>query len=182
MRARARPPGDGNRLFDFRVFWRQLSQVPVNPDTNGDCLISDAEAKTAARQTVKNLEAFFAQVSARFDTDGDGVLNEDEAGRINNLLAENGRKRPRFLDWIDKNGDWNLSDKEADAAERILISRYNRQNQIVLRRCDKNGDGRLDEAEQAEAQKLLEQMRKRLGAGERRIGRRRGKKGKRRPW
>ncbi len=177
--SRARPWAGA--AVEFRRFWARLNQVTVNPDTNGDFLISPEEARVAARQTVKNMEAFFREVLARFDTDGDGVIEPEEAMRIRNLLAENGRKRPRILDVVDSDGDWNLSDKEADAAERRLLADYQRRNRMVLRRWDRNGDGRLEGAEREAAQHFFE-AKKRSGFGGKRLRRLRGGESRRHPW
>jgi len=148
--------------FESVQFRRNLArlamEVLVNPDVNGDCLIDEEEARRGAEQTVRNLQKLFETLTQRFDDDGDGRLSKREAQRIDNLFAEAGKSRPRVLDLIDRNRDWNLDDEELEAARSALIRRYQQRNRLILQRCDANGDGKLEGDELEAARAMVEQM------------------------
>ncbi len=137
---------------------RQLMALPVNPDTNGDCLIDDEEARIAAEEDVKRLADLLERFSRDFDTDGDGVLGPEERKRLENNLYDRGRKPPRILEKLDTNHDWRLSDEEKEQAREHLTAVFKRRNQQVLERFDANGNGKLDEEEKDKARAFLDSL------------------------
>lgn len=144
----------GLRQF-LRTFRQRAATLFVNPDMNGDCLISKQEAEHGADETIRNLTDLFRMVTEQFDQDGDGRLSVDEAKRLENLLAEYGKPRPKIFDFIDRNHDWNLDDQEVDRLRAMILARYERQNRMVLEECDANGDGRLEGTEIDKARDML---------------------------
>jgi len=137
---------------------RQLMALPVNPDTNGDCLIDDDEARIGAEEDVKRLAELLERFSRDFDTDGDGVLSPEERKRLENNLYDRGRKPPRLLEKLDTNHDWRLSDEEKELARKHLTAIFKRRNQQILERFDANGNGKLDEPEKDKARAFLESL------------------------
>lgn len=137
---------------------RQLMALPVNPDTNGDCLIDDEEARAAAEEDIQKLEDLLGRFTRDFDTDGDGTLGPDERKRLENDLYDRGRKPPKMLERLDANHDWRLSDEEKEKAEQHLIAVFKRRNQLVLERFDANNNGKLDDEEREKARKYLDSI------------------------
>lgn len=99
-----------------------------------------------------------AEVIAKFDTDGDGKLNEEErkaAGEARK--AEFAKRRAEMIEKFDTDKDGKLSPEERKAA--------------MLARFDKDGDGSLNDAEK-------EAMRKEIADRAPRGGEGRGPRGK----
>lgn len=111
------------------------------------------------------------EVIARFDTDGDGKLNETEreAAKAEHKEMMETRKK-EMMEKFDTDKDGKLSDDEKAAmkAER---------EKMMLEKFDKDGDGKLSDAEKAT---MREEMKNRPGGpkGPRgKGGERKGKKG-----
>ncbi|MBK1833371.1 EF-hand domain-containing protein [Roseibacillus ishigakijimensis] len=95
-----------------------------------------------------------AEVIAKFDTDGDGKLNEEERKAAREARrAEFEKRRAEMLEKFDTDKDGKLSQEERKAA--------------MLARFDKDGDGELSDAEKEEARKAAPPR----GRGEGREGR-----------
>jgi Ca2+-binding EF-hand superfamily protein len=105
-----------------------------NPDTNGDCIVDEEEAKAEAERRVemikKQLEGF-------------------EKRKENNPEAN----LPGFLAMLDKDGNGQISDEELNAVSEETMKEFQQRNELVLKIYDEDGNGTLDEAELAAAKK-----------------------------
>lgn len=89
-----------------------------------------------------------------FDTDGDGILNQEER----DALAES--MRQRMTDRFDLNGDGMVSIEEQFAARRSFLTDLDmdsRRGARVLAEYDLDGDGVLSEAETAAMNQRLDE-------------------------
>jgi len=87
----------------------------------------------------------------RFDTDGDGKLNEIEGRAARAEMKKRWEERRRsFLARFDTDGDGKLSKAEKAAARKIMAEEQARREERMRawrKQFDANGDGKLDEAE-----------------------------------
>jgi len=79
-----------------------------------------------------------AQAKGAYDTNGDGVLDENERSAAKQALTQK----------FDTNGDGQLSEQEKEQAKNQL-----RQTAITL--FDTDGDGQLSEAEREQARQTI---------------------------
>ena len=108
------------------------------------------------------------EVIEKFDTDGDGKLNETEreaakAAREEMMAA----RKAEMLEKFDADGDGELSDTEKEAAKEAMKAK-------MLEKFDADGDGELSKEERAT---MREEMGPRGGPGGKGPGKK-GKKGK----
>jgi len=82
----------------------------------------------------------------KYDTNGDGVLDEDEKAK---LLERRKQFRQQILKKYDTDGDGKLNEEEKKNAKEGFRKRM---RQTLLKKYDTNGDGKLDEAERAKLQ------------------------------
>lgn len=148
-RAGAGGPGEGGRAA-----WAERA----NPDTNGDGVVDDTEAKIAADQAIARAANVLNRIKGRHDTDGDGTLNEAETAALLNALEEKGRSVPKLVTRIDTDKDWNISEEEEVAFAEHMTSRLQNKGGVRAGLAreervdpDTNGDCIVDEAEQAAA-------------------------------
>lgn len=117
--------------------------APATPDDNP---ATQNPSGSAARQ---------AEILKRFDTNGDGKLDDQEkaaakaAGQKRRAEA-GGKARGRLLDRYDKNHDGRLDDTERAAALADFEARPR-----VIKQFDKNGDGVLNAEEKAAAEQWI---------------------------
>lgn len=78
------------------------------------------------------------QVKARYDINGDGVLDDSEQAAAKKALTQK----------FDTDGDGQLSEVEKERAKEQLKSQARKQ-------FDTNGDGKLSEAERKQAKETL---------------------------
>ena len=84
-----------------------------------------------------------AEIEAQMDTNGDGVVDEDE--RLDAMLASPmGR---RILERFDSNGDGILDEAERQAMREEEARRRAEQEARMLERWDRDGDGVLSRQE-----------------------------------
>jgi Ca2+-binding EF-hand superfamily protein len=81
-----------------------------------------------------------SEIIEKFDTDGDGKLNEEERA-----AAKDAHKK-EILEKFDTDGDGELNAEEKKAAHEARKKR-------LLERFDKDGDGELNDEERAEIPK-----------------------------
>jgi Ca2+-binding EF-hand superfamily protein len=108
----------------------------VDPDTNGDCIVDEQEARIEAERRVgmarKQLEMFKQRQAQNPEV-----------------------KMPRFMAMVDTNKDGELSGEEANAIVEKVMQEFAKRNELILKIFDDNKDGALDDAEQAAAKKAL---------------------------
>ena len=108
----------------------------VDPDTNGDCIVDEQEARVEAERRVamarKQLEMFKQRQAQNPEV-----------------------KMPRFMAMVDTNKDGELSGEEANAIVEKVMQEFAKRNELILKIFDDNKDGALDDAEQAAAKKAL---------------------------
>lgn len=93
------------------------------------------------------------EVIEKFDTDGDGKLNEEE--RMAARAAHKGMSETRkkeILEKFDKDGDGELNEEERKAAKAA-------RKQMMLEKFDKDGDGELSDEEKAAMQEEMKNHR-----------------------
>ncbi len=93
----------------------------------------------------------------RFDTNGDGKLDENEKAAAKAAMhqkhaARQARLFTRMMKMYDKNGDGRLDESERVAALADLETRPR-----FIRRFDTDGDGQLNAAEKANAEAAMRQ-------------------------
>lgn len=101
-----------------------------------------------------------AAIIERFDTDGDGQLNETERQAVREAMQArrgSGHRRPR-IDWqqFDADGDGQLTGFEREEAAthlRAVVSTSPR----AMKRLDTDGDGQLSDLEWDVAREKFEQ-------------------------
>lgn len=119
-----------------------------------------------------------AEILKRFDKNGDGKLDEDEAADAHDAMlqeemqrraaapaAKGGEIPPRLLEMFDKNHDGRLDDDERAAMRKYLATHragagggfLAGMRPEIVRRFDKNHDGKIDEEEWAELGPVLRQ-------------------------
>jgi Ca2+-binding EF-hand superfamily protein len=107
----------------------QRNNQRVNPDTDKDGLISDAEADAAIQTMTEKMRAGFKKrnemVLKNFDKDGDGALNADELAALEEKMAKRGggNRREKMLERFDKDGDGKLSEDERSAMRQAMKER-----------------------------------------------------------
>ena len=113
-------------------------------------------ATTAPAAPAVKPHATDAEIIARYDTNKDGKLDEDEraAVQMNTLdkkVAEKNEMRERAvtrLKAFDTDGDGKLSEAERTAMEKERREKAEK-NPRAMKRIDTNGDGKLSDAEWA---------------------------------
>ena len=97
-----------------------------------------------------------ARVLEKFDTDGDGQLNDAERAAAREALKQRiAEEKQKFLEKWDKDGDGVLSDAEKAAAKEAFEGRIRQQfqerRQEFIKKWDTDGDGKLSEEERKAA-------------------------------
>ncbi len=92
-----------------------------------------------------------ARIVERFDTNGDGVIDDSEKPAIRKARKErrgkrHGQRHQRILKQFDTNGDGQLDEQERAAARESRRAK-------MLKHFDANGDGVLDRDERKTARK-----------------------------
>lgn len=109
-----------------------------------------------------------ADIIKRYDTNGDGKLDEAEVAAVKEqaLMAQQEtreKKRARVKEWLkefDTNADGHLDAVERAAMDVILRARAEKRPRI-LKRFDTDGDGKLSDAEwTAGREKIVEWLQK----------------------
>ncbi len=189
------PAGKGKK-------WEQNRQAFLDQfDTDGDGTISETEREAARTYMAENgrpggrgqgqqgrrgpTAEQRQQIMERFDTDGDGQLNETERAAAREAMQGRGgqgrggpsaEQRTRILEQYDTDGDGQLNETERAAAREAMQGQGRggqgqqgrrgptaEQRQQIMERFDTDGDGQLNETERAAARA---EMQKRRGGGE----------------
>jgi Ca2+-binding EF-hand superfamily protein len=143
-------PGGENR-------WGDLEERFANFDWEQFQQLSPEERR-------ERMRAMRAEMEARLDTNGDGIVDDDE--RLDGVLASPmGR---RLLDRFDTNGDGMLDEAERQAMREQEAQRRAEQEARTLERWDADGDGELSRAERdamrEEQRRRQEEQRERMAA------------------
>ena len=104
---------------------------------------------------------------ARFDTDGDGEISEEEREAIREAFQAQRRERmlERMTERFDADGDGELNDEERLAAEAELEARDIERRARMVERFDTDGDGQLSDAENQAAREQFTRGRGGAGGG-----------------
>lgn len=145
-----RMPGGENR-------WGDLEERFANFDWSQFQQLSPEERR-------EQMRAMRAEIEARLDTNGDGVVDDDE--RLDGVLASPmGR---RLLDRFDANGDGMLDEAERQAMREQEAQRRAEQEARNLERWDADGDGQLSrderDAMRQDQRRRQEEQRARMSA------------------
>jgi len=124
---------------------------PQDPDSNGDCIIDDTEARVAAEHRIDMTRRIVERLAQRAQDNPDM--------RYPGMLAE-----------IDVDRNYDISDAEAKAAVERQIIELQKRNEIVLKYYDTDQDGELNDTERAAAKTAFEFM-KEVGPTEGALGR-----------
>lgn len=143
-------PGGENR-------WGDLEERFANFDWDQFQQLSPEERR-------ERMRAMRAEIEARLDTNGDGVVDDDE--RLDGVLASPmGR---RLLDRFDTNGDGMLDEAERQAMREQEAQRRAEQEARMLERWDADGDGELSRRErramEEDQRRRQEEQRQRMTA------------------
>ncbi len=115
----------------------QRRMEPTDPDTNGDGIVDEQEARVEAERRVemarKQLEMFKQRQAQNPDV-----------------------KMPGFMALVDPNQDGELSGEEANAIIERVMAEFEQRNELVLKIFDDNKDGLLDAGELVAAKKAFE--------------------------
>lgn len=101
--------------------------------------------------------------ASEFDTDGDGILSDEERREMMRTLRD--EMRSEWMDRFDLDGDGELSREERQAARQSMFENSER-GQELMRQFDEDGNGVLDEAEQAAMEAYQQEQREQRRADE----------------
>jgi len=105
---------------------------------------TNGEDPGQGRQGGRRHQGMRKRMMARFDTNGDGQLDDQERGAARQQFMEKHKdKWARF----DTNGDGQLDEQERGAARQQFMEKHKDK----WARFDSNGDGQLDDQERAAA-------------------------------
>jgi Ca2+-binding EF-hand superfamily protein len=90
--------------------------------------------------------------ATEFDTDGDGILSEEERREMMRAM------RDEWMERFDLDGDGELSREERMAARQSMFESSDR-GQALMRQFDADGNGVLDDAEQAAMEAYQQEQR-----------------------
>lgn len=122
-----------------------------DPDTNGDCIVDEQEARTMAERRVEMIRKQLEMFKQR--------------------QAQNPEvKMPSFMAMVDTNKDGELSGEEANTVIEQVMKQFEDRNKLVLKIFDDNKDGVLDEVEQIAAKKAFLYASETQQANARRMG------------
>lgn len=107
----------------------------------------------------ERMREMHARAIERFDSDGDGVLNETERAAAHAAFAEEhpeaaaraAKMRERFMARWDTDGDGAMSEAEREAFRGHARAERERFHADMLERFDADGDGALSDSERREA-------------------------------
>jgi Ca2+-binding EF-hand superfamily protein len=111
------------------------------------------------------------QLLEKFDTDGDGQLNEEERAAMREAAekhrgGKDGERpsREEILEKFDADGDGQLSEEERAAAREAMGGRKGRRGhgnrEEMMKKYDTDGDGELNEEERAAMREEFEKRKK----------------------
>jgi len=107
---------------------------PPDPDTNGDGIVDEQEARVEAERRVEMARRQLEMFRERRAQNPDVQL-------------------PAFMAAFDTNQDGELNGEEANAIVATVMAEFEERNALVLKLFDENGDGVFDEAELASLRK-----------------------------
>ncbi|MDX9978727.1 MAG: hypothetical protein RBU25_01650 [Lentisphaeria bacterium] len=114
----------------------QRGPQPPDPDTNGDGIVDEQEARAEAERRVemarRQLEMFKERQAQNPDV-----------------------QMPAFMAAVDTNQDGELNGEEANAIVARVMAEFEERNATVLKIFDENGDGVFNEAEMAVLKKAV---------------------------
>jgi Ca2+-binding EF-hand superfamily protein len=128
---------------------------------------------TPAGSPATAMGARAADILKRFDKNGDGKLDEDEAAEAHEVMLREQRDQritvvstpagkdfqAQMLQMFDKNHDGRLDEDERAEMQQYLRERgaqdFAGMKMVLLREFDKNGDGKIDDTEMVELVKVV---------------------------
>lgn len=92
------------------------------------------------------------EILEKFDKDGDGKLNDEEAAAARAAMQA---KRAEMEAKYDKDGDGKLNEEERKALMEDNKGKFEDHRQEIIKRFDKDGDGKLNEEERKAAREAM---------------------------
>ncbi len=132
-----------------------LFLAPLSRAADAAAADSDSATTTTDNSNADVRAQRHAEFIKRFDTNGDGKLDENEKAVAKETLrqersARADKMQARMLKKYDKNGDGVLDAAEQTAALADLETRP-----MFIKRFDKDGDGALNAVEKADAENVM---------------------------
>jgi Ca2+-binding EF-hand superfamily protein len=88
------------------------------------------------------------RILEKFDTDGDGMLNESEKSELKKAITQRrGENQAKMLKRFDSDKDGTLSTEEKKAAIPTIKKERKAIHEAALKQFDKDGDGKLSPEE-----------------------------------
>ncbi len=104
---------------------------------------ADGDGILNAEERDAMMEAMRARMTGRFDADGDGVVSIEEQFAARRKFLMDSRRGDRLRDQFDADGDGELNAQEQAAMEAELDQRDAKRMEGILREHDTNGDGEM---------------------------------------
>ena len=99
----------------------------------------------------------------KFDTDGDGKLNEEERKKVRDeMVSRRSGLPPLLAKKFDKDGNGKLSEDERAAFRKEMASKGRKLPPHLMQRFDTDGDGTLSDEERAGAKQAWEDRKKEM--------------------
>ena len=138
------------------IIYKFLVLVPIFFFAN--CLLGNSPSDVQAKKS--NFPGK-DEILKKFDTDGDGKLNEEERKKVRDEMASRRSGLPPLLaQKFDKDRDGKLSDQERAEFRKEMVNKGRKLSPHLMQRFDKNGDGVLSEEERSDARKAWEDRKK----------------------
>ena len=98
------------------------------------------------------------RILEKFDTDGDGKLNDSEKSELKKAITQRrGENQAKMLKRFDSDNDGTLSTEEKKAAIPTIKKERKAIHEAALKQFDKDGDGKLSPEEREGAREWVKE-------------------------